>query len=494
MEDIIFVPGYLWDGQSEQAAKNTSILVRNGRILQIGESAQIKQQNPNAKIVENADWLLLPAFVNAHDHGRGVSPVSFGAQDRALELWLQDLNKLPALPHRIACYYDGIRLASSGVGTVLHSHNPNSFSNIKEEMIDTAKGYRAAGVRSILCPLYLDQNKRIYYERDAFIKTLPEPLRSNFAAGIHDQLMSIEDYLELVDEICTALKDEINAGWVEVQLHPNGGQWCSDDALLRMKEYALTHKMHLHLHLLETRYQAEYAQRKWGKSFIQHYQEIGFLGPWVSFAHAVWLDEEDLKLIAASGARLVTNPSSNLRLRSGTFNLLRACQLSLCCGIGLDGCALDDDQDYLREIRLTWLNNRHCGVDAEISYMDVLKMATSCGAQIAASPLSEGILRENHNADFVCVSMSKLMAPYTDAGLDPLALLVQRGTRDCVTSVFVNGMQSWGIGAAYVCKEAKAKEELYNVLCKQRQVDNGRRDNELLIGYVQDFYRKTADR
>ena len=141
--------------------------------------------------------------------------------------------------------------------------------------------------------------------------------------------MTIDEYLELVERIRDGLRKEIDEGWVEVQLHPNGGQWCSDEALLRMKEYALAHGMYIHLHLLETQYQAEYARRTWGKSFIQHYQDIGFLGPWVSFAHAVWLDEEDLQLIAASGAHLVTNPSSNLRLRSGAFNMRRACELGL---------------------------------------------------------------------------------------------------------------------------------------------------------------------
>lgn len=142
-----------------------------------------------------------------------------------------------------------------------------------------------------------------------------------------------------------------------------------------MKEYALKHGMYIHLHLLETQYQAEYAKRTWVKSFIKHYKEIGFLGPWVSFAHAVWLDEEDLQLIAESGAHLITNPSSNLRLRSGIFNMQRANELGIDCGIGLDGCAFDDDQDYLREIRVAWLNNLHNGVDGEVDYKDALKMA-----------------------------------------------------------------------------------------------------------------------
>ena len=341
----IFIPRYFWNGTNDEVCTNTAVLVRDNRIEQIDEPEKLRLGYPEAQVLESNDWLMMPAFVDAHDHGRGMSPISFRTPDRALEMWLQDLNKLPAIPHYQACYYDGMRLVSSGVGMVLHSHNPNSFAQIREEMVAAEKGYKDAGIRSILCPLYLDQNKRIYYDRDKFISDLPEPLRTNFAAGIHDKIMNMDEYFQLVEGICEDLADDIKAGWTEVQLHPNGGQWCSDEALLQMKEYALEHGMYIHLHLLETQYQAEYAKRTWGKSFIKHYKEIGFLGPWVSFAHAVWLDEEDLQLIAESGAHLITNPSSNLRLRSGIFNMQRANELGIDCGIGLDGCAFDDDQD-----------------------------------------------------------------------------------------------------------------------------------------------------
>jgi len=361
---------------------------------------------------------------------------------------------------------------------------------IKEEMVSTAKGYKDAGVRSILCPLYLDQNKRIYYDRDQFIAGLPKPLNSEFKVGIRDQIMNIDEYLTLVGEIRDALKEDIESGWTEIQLHPNGGQWCSDAALLRMKEYAISHNMHMHLHLLETQYQAEYARRTWGKSFIKHYQEIGFLGPWVSFAHAVWLDEEDLQLISASGARLVTNPSSNLRLRSGTFNMRRASELGLFCGIGLDGCAFDDDQDYLREIRVAWLNNRHNGVDGDVDYLNVLKMATSKGATIAASNLTPGVIEKGRNADFVCISLNSIIKPYADSDLDPLALLVQRATRGSVDMTFINGVQTWGKTENFRQKEAEAEKQICDVIKKLRESDPDKRDNSVLLSHVHDFYAR----
>lgn len=490
MKDLIVAPKYLWDGISDHVSEDRAVWIQDGIVQKIDKKDRLLQACPSIPVYENSDWLLMPAFVNAHDHGRGISPVGFGAPDRALEMWLQDLNKLPAIPHYIACYYDGIRLASSGVGTVLHSHNPNNFSKIGEEIVSAAKGYKDAGVRSILCPLYLDQNKRIYYNRNQFIDSLPEPLRSDFAAGIRDQIMSIDEYLELVEQIRDELKEEIEGGWTEIQLHPNGGQWCSDAALLRMKEHALSRQMYIHLHLLETQYQAEYARRTWGKSFIKHYQEIGFLGPWVSFAHAVWMDNEDLELIAASGAKLITNPSSNLRLRSGIFNMRRAGELDLLCGIGLDGCAFDDDQDYLREIRVAWLNNLHNGVDGDVNYLNVLKMATSKGAAVAAGKLSPGVIAQDHNADFVCISVDSIAKPYADSGLDPLALLVQRATRKSVEMTFVNGGMTWGREERFQQKESNAEEQICQIIHQLREADSGKRDNSVILSHVHDFYAR----
>lgn len=333
-------------------------------------------------------------------------------------------------------------------------------------------------------------HKRIYYDRDKFISDLPEPLRTNFAAGIHDKIMNMDEYFQLVEGICEDLADDIKAGWTEVQLHPNGGQWCSDEALLQMKEYALEHGMYIHLHLLETQYQAEYAKRTWGKSFIKHYKEIGFLGPWVSFAHAVWLDEEDLQLIAESGAHLITNPSSNLRLRSGIFNMQRANELGIDCGIGLDGCAFDDDQDYLREIRVAWLNNLHNGVDGEVDYKDVLKMATSRGAKISACGLSSGFLEPGGTADFTMISVDSIEKPYADSGIDPLALLVQRGTRQSVIMTCVNGKIAWQQNDESRKKEKDAEIQICTAIKELRAKDDGKRDNSIVLQHVHDFYTK----
>ena len=492
MKEYIVAPKYLWDGR--RLLEDVAILVRDGVIAGIDSLDALKASSA-AEVERRDDWFVLPAFTDAHDHGRGMSPVVFGAWDNPLEVWLQDLNRLPAIPHYDACWYDGCRLASCGVGMVMHSHNPNSFAKIADEMVDTAHGYMAAGIRSILAPLYIDQNKRIYYERDAFIASLPEPVRTAFANGIHDRIMTIDEYFALVDEIRSRLSKEIEEGWTEVQLHPNGGQWCSDEALLAMKEYARKNGMYIHLHLLETMYQREYAMRTWGKNYIKHYADIGFLGPWVSFAHSVWMDDEDLDLIAASGAKLVTNPSSNLRLRSGSFRMKDVLRRHIVAGIGLDGCAFDDDQDYLREMRVAWLNNSSVGIDAQIDSHEILKMATSLGAQVSASGLCSGRLAVGEKADYVCIDMNAVRGPYCDADLDPAALLVQKGVRSCVDRTVLGGNTIWQKGdERFESMHKDAEKRICDSIRTLRSEDPGKRDNSLIMDHIIEFYTKGAGR
>ncbi len=438
MGKIILAPAYLWDGVSKQPVQEICLGIEDGKIIQKDTLQRCRAQMPDAEIIEG-DYFVLPGFIDAHDHGRAISPTGFGVPDAPLEMWLQDLWKLPALDHETATYYDGLQLASSGVTTVLHSHNPNDFGRLEEELSKAAKGYRDAGVRCILCPPYLDQNKGIYAQRDDFIRSLPKDMGKAFAGGIHDRIHTMDTYLALLDTLTGKYQKEIAGGLLEFQLHPNGGQWCSDEALLQMKEYALAHHMNIHMHLLETKYQAIYAQKTWGCSFIEHYEKIGFLGPWLSCAHMIWLSDRDQELLKQYEVLPVNNPSSNIRLRSGMFPLRRLVKKEVPVGLGLDGCAFDDDQDYLREMRAAFYNMERVGAESIIENIIPLQMATAWGSKIAGGRLSPGKLEKGLDADFVCISMEELRRPYADGFADVIDLLLHRGRREAVAMTWVKG-------------------------------------------------------
>ena len=87
---------------------------------------------------------------------------------------------------------------------------------------------------------------------------------------------------------------------VKIQLAPANLHWCSDAALALLADYSARYWAPMHMHLVETAYQKEYA-RGGGGTALDHIDRFDFLGPRLTLGHGVWLSEGDLDRIAATG-------------------------------------------------------------------------------------------------------------------------------------------------------------------------------------------------
>jgi cytosine/adenosine deaminase-related metal-dependent hydrolase len=178
---------------------------------------------------------------------------------------------------------------------------------------------------------------------------------------------------------------------------------------------------------------------------MQHLDEIGALGPWLTLAHMVWIEDSDIPLLAERGVRIDHNPSSNLRLRSGIAPVAALHHAGVRVGIGLDGHGLDDDQDYLREMRLAFtLGNRPAASAPELSPLTVIDMATRSGAGISfgeEAPL--GALASGYLADVVLMDWLAVKGDWCPPDYPSEAHLpeffLRRATRQHVRHVMVHG-------------------------------------------------------
>lgn len=66
--ESIFIPRYFWNGTNDEVCTNTAVLVRDNRIEQIDDPEKLRLGYPEAQVLESNDWLMMPAFVDAHDH------------------------------------------------------------------------------------------------------------------------------------------------------------------------------------------------------------------------------------------------------------------------------------------------------------------------------------------------------------------------------------------------------------------------------------------
>ena len=476
--------GWLLDGTGEQH-KDWGILFQGQQVRDVGPATELLQTYPDSKVREEPGWVIAPGYLDAHDHGRALSPFWFGVKDCPLELWIPRLGQV-AVPVYEAALYDGIQLAKSGVTTVVHCHNPMNIAKMKEELLDTVRGYLDAGVRVALCPPYTDQNSLIYTGREEFSQTLEPDCVEVFSRMIQDEPMTLQEYFALVEELKQELAEEIQQKRVDVQLHPVGGQWCSDQALCEMRDYARKHGMRIHMHLLETKYQRIYSEKRWGKTMVSHMEDLGVLGPWLTIAHGIWLTAKDRRLLRDKRVKTVTNPSSNLRLGSGIFPLREMLDERIPCAVGLDGCSLDDDQDYGREFRLALHNPAIPGIRGQITPREIWNMAYQAGVQAVGSGLSPGRLQKGDLADFICFDGKVLDGPYASESLTWEEKILQRGSRMSVAAVYCGGKLIVERGKSCSGKEDQAAKRVGQFA--QEKAKQGQPANEKLIHKIARFY------
>lgn len=421
------------------------VLVRGGRIEATGPRAELTRRYPEADVSGGDGLLLLPAFVNSHDHGRGLGTASLGVADDLLEIWLKGLGGLPSIPPLLLAQYEGLQLLRSGVSALAHSHNPASWTGMADELPDTIRGYQQAGVRVALHPPLVDQNALVYAEAESFVAGLPSMLAEAVQPFLAPHPLSHDAYFEMLDDLYERYHDAVDHR-LHVQVSPAGGQWCSDELILRAVEFARQRSTRVQMHMLETAYQRHYAHKTWGKSFVRHLEDIDALGNWLTLAHMVHLDGGDFVPLVENDVSVVHNPSSNLRLRSGIAPVAALLGAGVRIAVGLDGHGLDDDQDYLRELRLAWtLANRPGAESASVAARTVLEMGTTAGAAAtfgAGVPL--GKLEPGYLADLVLVDWRDgVCGPWTPPHLpEPDYVpdfLLRRAVKAHVHSVMVGG-------------------------------------------------------
>ena len=430
----------LRQAHGEPVQSDFGVCVEGAMIVATGSYVALRQAYPTAEVVGGADYALLPGLVNSHDHGRGLGTLPLGVADDLLEVWLPGLFTQPGIDRYHLARYEGQLLLRSGVCTTAHSHNPLRWETLFDEAEETLRGYGEAGIRVAFHPPMIDQNPLVYAERERFLAGLPATLQEAAQGFLQPIPLTEDDYFRQLTTLYHRYHDAPSHK-AHIQVSPAGGQWCSDALILRAVDFARQHKTRVQMHMLETQYQRHYAYRRWGKSFIQHLADIGALGPWLTLAHMVWLDDADLPLLAAHGVGVAHNPSSNLRLRSGVAPVPALLDAGVLVGVGLDGQALDDDQDYLRELRLAWtLANRPGASARTVTASEVWQMGTTHGHAITFGPEAPiGTLMPGALADLVLLDWAAVQGVWASPVAPPLDLLLRRAKREHVRHVMVHG-------------------------------------------------------
>jgi cytosine/adenosine deaminase-related metal-dependent hydrolase len=119
-------------------------------------------------------------------------------------------------------------------------------------------------------------------------------------------------------------------------------QRVTQDYFAGLSALSKTHDLPFNIHILETRLQRVLGQQKYGKSLVQYVYDLGLLDERMMVIHAIWIDNEDIRLLAKAGCTVAHNPVCNLRLGSGVmqWRALREAGVPVC--LGTDEMNTDD--------------------------------------------------------------------------------------------------------------------------------------------------------
>src|SRR6202012_5926120 len=170
---------------------------------------------------------VMPALVNAHDHGRAVRTNSLGAGGKPLETWIQYQALIPSVDPYLAAVVALARSALGGVGIVMmHLTKPQGLTDLPTEAAEIARAARDVGVRVGFAIAIRERNPLIYAPSEQVFSRLPAPARAQIEARLRKPL-SPKEYIALVDEVAAAAAGPM----FDVQYGPNGVQWWGDALL-----------------------------------------------------------------------------------------------------------------------------------------------------------------------------------------------------------------------------------------------------------------------
>lgn len=349
-------------------------------------------------------------------------------------------------------------------------------------------GADALGMRAAYSFALRDQNRMIYDDDAAFIARLPADLRAPVAAYFSGFALPLLDQIAVFHHLQERWP---GTGRIAIQIAPSNLHWLSDVALEAAARLAEETRAPMHMHLLETPYQREYALARTGGSALEYVDRFGLLGPQLTIGHGVWMTEDDLALLVARGGCLCHNCSSNLRLKSGTADLNAFLGTGLPVALGIDEAGINDDRDMLQEMRLALTLHRPAGHDSAcLTAAQVLRMATEHGAATTLFGDRIGQLVPGKAADLVILDWKTVTWPWQDPGMSMVDVLVRRAKAGAVESVIVEGEVIYHEGQFTRIDRAGVLADIAMQLALPRSEVEATRYKlaEALLPYVRAFY------
>jgi 5-methylthioadenosine/S-adenosylhomocysteine deaminase len=420
--------------------RDGAVAITGDTIIEIGPFAELQPKYPGFRILGDGRQLVLPGLVDAHSHGRGLSPIQKGVRNDFLENALFDWARGTVLPPELSAALCAWRHLRSGC-TLLHH---NGFDDDGDEGARRAhvaiRTYLAAGIRLAFSPGVRDESKLVMGGEE-FVATLPAELGDAVRPLVFfDKEAFADDYFRLFDELYEAYDGDDT----KILLAPSWAHGASDAFMRRVRAVADRRSgVMIHMHLLQSPVHKAWGRRRHKKPTVFWLDDLGLVAEDCAYGHAIHVTEPEIALMGRRRVTVTSHPSCNFHMRNGITPVMPLRAAGVNVAMGLDDKTINDDEDAVMELRMMHKVHRldtYELTNPPLGAYEALEIATVNGAKAAGFAGRTGALLPGMKADAILVDLDRVARdPWIDPQFDIADAFVERAMGSDVATVVVGG-------------------------------------------------------
>ncbi|MDR2680373.1 MAG: amidohydrolase [Tannerella sp.] len=352
-------------------------------------------------VIDGRRKAVIPGLINMHTHAAMTLFRGFG-DDMPLMSWLEQ----KIWPNEAKLTYDDVYWGAKLACVEMLRSGTTTFFDMYYKLDATAQAVEEMGLRAVLSEACFD-----YFNAD-----MAERSRQNIMrrfAGQHPY-----------------------GDRIKYALGPHAIYTVSGELLKWVSCFAKENGLLIQMHLAETEGETEQCIRRFGTTPVRYLHRLGILSPQLVLAHALYVDGEELEILAGSGVKVVHNPASNMKLASGhEFKYKEMREAGITVALGTDGCSSSNNLDMVEAMKLASLLGKVWRKDPQaLSCDEMLYAATEAGADILG--MEAGRIAEGRLADLCLVDLDM---PAFTPNFNFVSNLVFAANGSCIDTVICDG-------------------------------------------------------
>ena len=357
--------------ENRKLSSTKSILIEGNKIVKIGHN--FSDENTHV-ILDISGRIIIPGLIDCHTHlyqtfGRGLM------DELHITKWLEIIWQFPHLFSEEALYYStllgAIEAIKSGTTTVGELLGESAEEPIIQGLMDS-------GIRAVV-----------------------GKMKNDFPEGENTPVKSTQDCLNDSKQFFNRWHEKYN-NRLKVKFSFAGLPACTDTLIKNLVKLSKEYRIGIHAHAAEGQESTNQVRKRFNKGEIFALNELEALGPSTQLAHVIWIDDEEIKLLAQTGTSVIHCPYTNCKVTDGISPMHKMQKAGVNITFGCDGGASSSNYDILSEARLGSMLQKVFSMNEKtFNAPSVYDMLTVNGARALNLEDEIGRIKEGYKADII---------------------------------------------------------------------------------------------